>query len=364
MSGMVLGACSSDEQPTVQKRRTLNLVVSSNNTLGTRALPEGFVPYNTLYESMPSDAQIQGYLAKSGTETPIMGQFSFTDTDPGEGPLVRGWKAMMPIENNGTYYFYGFLPKEDVPNVSIAPYQSDYSKGAEITFTGLDAISPADICVFVGVKGHTNGTDDINTLDMVSRLGKFDIQINEDVNYAYLLANHIYCSLHFRMKVNEAYSRVRTIKVKQMKLLSNDGATTVKTVNAKVTLAATTDGTAPLQSVVIETNEMGQPDTPAMLFDNEDEPCVLTTEFKNFRGFMAPASNQTFMLQTIYDIYDRYGNLVRENCVAENKINSSTVRGFSNPQTGDSFTIDLSVKPSYLYQLSEPDLDDPTFTLE
>lgn len=363
MSGMMLGACSDDEQPREERVRTLQLVVGTNNTLETRALPAGFVPYNTLYSSLPTDAQIEGYLAKAGSETPITGFFSFSDVNPGEGPLKRSWTSMVPVEDNGTYYLYGFMPREDVPGANIAPYDGDYSKGAVLTFTGLDAISPADICVFVGVRGHENGTADISSLDMESRLGKFDINISEDVNYAYLLADHIYCRLYFKMNINEDYAKLRTIKVKQMKLMSSDGSATVKTVNATVTLIATADGTDPMTTVNIETNETGAPDTPTMLFDDEANPCTLTTEFQDFNGFMAPAVNQTFVLETVYDVYDRKGNLIRKDCVAQNKINKNTMRDFDNLQTGDSFTIELTVKPTYLYVLSEPDLDNPTFEM-
>ena len=199
---------------------------------------------------------------------------------------------------------------------------------------------------------------------MVSRLGKFDITIDKDENYAYLLMDHIYCSLHFSMSVNPTYAALRTIKVKQMKLYSSDGTNAVKTVNAVITVTATDDGSNPLTNIQITNDEMGLPDTPAMLYDDEDHPKELTTTPTSFRGFMAPAANSGFVLQTIYDVYDRKGNLIRQNCSAENKINRNTVQGFSELRTGDSFTINLTIKPTYLYMLSNPDLDNPTFTIE
>jgi hypothetical protein len=67
-----------------------------------------------------------------------------------------------------------------------------------------------------------------------------------------------------------------------------------------------------------------------------------------------------------YDIYDTnvttghpYGNLVRENCTVTNKLRlpSGMVRGKKKILT-------LTVNPTYLYSLSEPDLDNPKITIK
>ena len=73
------------------------------------------------------------------------------------------------------------------------------------------------------------------------------------------------------------------------------------------------------------------------------------------------------VLQCTYDVYDKNvttehldGNLVRANCVAENKLPENRVKAEVNQRT----LLTITVNPTYLYVLSEPDLDNPTITIE
>ena len=85
---------------------------------------------------------------------------------------------------------------------------------------------------------------------------------------------------------------------------------------------------------------------------------------------MVPGSTDNFILTTTYDVYDKdtsvkpEGNLIRKDCVAENAINPEIVERFPNLQAGELFTINLLIKPTYLYVMSDPDLDNPTITIQ
>ena len=82
-----------------------------------------------------------------------------------------------------------------------------------------------------------------------------------------------------------------------------------------------------------------------------------------------PGSTQNFVLKTTYDVYDKdtsvkpEGNLIRKDCVAENIINPNKVAGFPSLRAGELFTVKLLIQPTFLYMLSEPDLDNPTITI-
>ena len=56
-------------------------------------------------------------------------------------------------------------------------------------------------------------------------------------------------------------------------------------------------------------------------------------------------------------------HLIREGCVADNKIDPTVIPGFNEIQAGDVFTVNLTIEPDYLYQLSDPDLDNPTIKI-
>ena len=365
-TAMLAVSCSEDNDHSgVQRRLHLVLgqqVYSETNDQVTRALPANFLTYNDLYQPLlPLNAQIEGLLAKAGNEAPEVGLFSFTDT--GE-PKVRSWSTRMQIDSNGEYFLYGFLPKEGVGPVNIAPYNGNYSNGAVLTINEIDAITPNDLCVIVGVQGASNNTLPItnDALAMETRLGEFGIRFEEEDNekYAYLLADHIFCGLNFLMSIDAEYSKLRTIKVKRVELLPADAENAVKKVKAVVTLvsgqgnplAAANGG-----SISVTTTATGTPDNPARLLDDDkEEPMELTTTAKPIRGCFAPGMVQKFKLRTLYDVYDRNGKLVRPNQVSENTLSPTIAMS-----PGQQFTYEIMVSPTYLYSLSEQDLDSPTF---
>ena len=67
-----------------------------------------------------------------------------------------------------------------------------------------------------------------------------------------------------------------------------------------------------------------------------------------------------YILRSTYDVYDKKGNLVRQGCVAENRIEPAEIFGSSQLRRGWKYTIQLKLKPTYLYVMSDPDLDNPT----
>jgi hypothetical protein len=66
------------------------------------------------------------------------------------------------------------------------------------------------------------------------------------------------------------------------------------------------------------------------------------------------------VLTSEYDVYDKDGNLIRQNCTAENKL---PVTPDEQWKSGNRIVVPLTVEPTYLYVLSEPDLDNPTIII-
>ena len=375
MFGAMLTACSEESVQDMQPNHELRLYLGAQHfTPETRTLPAGFeaYPYTT-----PSDVQIQGYLTtdESGAE-PFQGVFS-----PTASGLPR-WTSRMKInEAKSNYYFYGFLPKRAGNTASIEPNTSltplSYAHGATLTINGLSAISADDVCVVVGVKAYNTSaaaTDtppaitDANPLaDMTNRWGKFDVSIDDDVTNLYLLVDHIYSRLVFNLKVDADYSKLRTIKVKRMTLMSGDNASNVvKTVKAEVRIGATDGTQSPISGddahkILLSTQTLGRPEPPTELFANETAPLVLTTTAQSVQAFFAASSIERFILETTYDVYDATGTvLIREDQTAQNIFSVSGQALESGQQSSFIITVD----PTYLYVLADPDLDSPTFTLQ
>ena len=75
-----------------------------------------------------------------------------------------------------------------------------------------------------------------------------------------------------------------------------------------------------------------------------------------------PGQNTSFYLRSTYNVYDLKGNLVREGCEAVNTIDLRSLFKITATQLqrGHMYSVTLTVNPTYLYVLSEPDLDNPT----
>ncbi len=359
---VVLGGCSSDETPDDKKEYgTLTLLLGApdfeETTRGLK-LPSGYVSYLDLY---PQASQYYS----------TIGVFSTTSDTQHSGILTytgeNKWTSHVAVRDGVTYHLYGFMPKEGADHATIVgnhgSSDNDFSNGATLTINNLNAVTPADVCVIVGVA-KTNSTGTEGTLS----LGSFSYEgsSKEAGNYAYVLLDHLYAGLHFKMNVDATYHTLRTIKLKQLKLTANISS---RTVNATVRLwtkayAAGQPGYVevsynPIESASFTLNNEGS-SGEAILYQTEEGAAdlELTTSYQSFLGCFAPGTCTNFTLVSRYDIYDRKGNLIRKDQTSSNKITLSNdmVRGRIN-------TYNVTVTPTYLYVLSDPDLDNPTIVV-
>ena len=356
-------SCSDNSEMTERTMRELHVVLGSQRyedvTPSTRAtLPDGYEEYVHATALTPI-TQIQGYMTSAAAVAndrdyiyvPCL--FSHSATE-GETP-VHTWTSRVALED-GTYYFYGYMPKEEAGTcVSITPYEGDYAEGAVLTFTNLNAVTAKDINIVAGVKGY----DTPLPTDMSSRLGHFDYNPSTEGNKLYLLTEHLFSGIEFQIKVNNAYDELRTIKLRSFRLKAdktddNTNPNPLKTVTATVTLrAGATSPTVEFSNPVYATDgnaaEM-----------SESEGKLLTTEYQSFMAFMCPASgsgitaNLNYVLETTYDVYDKKGNLVRGNQTASNSIKLENVL-----TAGTKRLVKIEVNPTFLYVLSDADLDNP-----
>ena len=178
-----------------------------------------------------------------------------------------------------------------------------------------------------------------------------------------------------RFSVDEEYNKLRTIKLKKLELqaqvLTNELTGAKKPLKRKtqavITLKGTTDGSSPIESIAFTPDETsGNADEPLFV---SAEGQALSTSFSDFTGNFMSQGVSDFTIRSTYDVYDKKpdgtdGNLIRENCVAENKIN--ILQLFAPVKTASRktrYTVRMTVNPTYLYVLSEADLDNPSITI-
>lgn len=337
---VLLNACSSDDSgaqtdsmdhastgKTVQLVSYISLLVEKE--LSHRAAPTGFSPYT------PDKTTTMGIymLLQSDWDFPEEKRITY-NTGTGK------WNASFEVEAGKTYSVYGYMPKVGGVNSSLTAVTSD---GATLSITGIKPVTTDDICIITGVKETDEGLKE----GLLS--WKWPIS-SEDENYKiHILMDHLYAAAQFRLKIDAEYAALRTIKLKTMTLSTNKGS-----VDATVTLTHNTTGASPVSSATYTAS--GSSDA-IVIFNNDEGIALDKTTPLDINACFAPTLSNNLTLVSTYDVYDRKGNLIRQNSTATNKLpNLEAIRG-------QRIQLNMTVNPTYLYVLSDPDLDNPTITI-
>ncbi len=381
-------------------------VNTTRATVATWA-PTGYYLYTELDgadDIMKSNenAKIHAFFSKAGTADPDVRSFRYVSSGNG---IWKIDEAITASTAENPYYLYGLVPYGSA-EVAIEPYKApgaegdgNYADGAIMTFSGLGNVMSMDPCVVVGAK-HGSKVDDtyvpaVNPNPM--KAGDFSCifgvsnSVEENTsNYLFLLFDHLYSAIRFRFRVGDEYAKLRNIHLKKLEMLAYTDASCEdqylrkKFVRTTVTLHKTDDGSSPIVGDVIFTPYGNDDMTAVEIYKGDKEiphgkyPADYTVEdlrgkniYTDNMGFV-PNVNSYFKLISTYDVYDtnktvandNKGNLVRKNCVAENKIDPFSIFQTVSLGRRKLYTLNLTIEPTYLYMLSEPDLDNPTVTVE
>ena len=248
------------------------------------------------------------------------------------------WHAYFDVVKDKTYTVYGYLPKVTGMSSSLA---KSTTIEATLTINGMKPITTDDICIITGAKETETGLKE-------GSFSWYQAVTNDDY-YIYMLLNHLYASVRFSMKIDEVYAQLRTIKLKRMTLSTNK-----ESVSATISLAHNTTGEVPITNVVY--TETGISSEADIFSDDEGTALDKTTPLAIDACF-APALSGSMTLVSTYDVYDSKGNLIRKNCTATNKLPDLEA------SRGQRVQLNLTVNPTYLYVLSDPDLNNPTVAI-
>ena len=385
---LLLNACTDTDAPGDQEKNRVLLELRPYapsfmevEPIQTRAFPGDYGYY------VYGDANVSGQFTKQTSLQDATIHMLFFKDVPGtpadevmqEGTFTKSgtsWRSLVEMGSD-SYYLYGYIPKAVAQGVENITYvDGDFKKGITFTIKKMSSITPSDVCVAVAAgRGDDTGPDD----DF--GIGKFHFKAvpGENVkNYVYLLFDHIYSAICFSFKVDEnsKYDELRTIKLKKLRLLSSSIS---KYVDATITLYANDQGVNPLRATSVSFSNngtatvTGEDAKDGLLFDATEgnaNPVVITNEPSNFLGSFVPGNYDAFTLESTFDVYDKNettehpeGNRVRKDCVATNSIKLKNILQSGTWKRGVMLKLTLKVEPTYLYMLSEPDLDNPTVTL-
>ena len=299
-------------------------------------------------------------------ENPLHARLSYNST-------TEKWKLGLPygIEEDsvktGNYYVYGFVPKDAADNTELEklPASTNWADGAVLIIRGLKAVA-TDPCVIIGAK---EGPDKDHCPSLQAGDFKFHLDTGKtkvddkeviNPNYLYFLFDHLYAALNISMRVNGDYHALRHIKLKRLRLRTetSTGVSPYKT-DVTITLRANNTGTNPISDSDISYDNIIDSPTEGTIYNN-NEGYPLTTDYSLFLGHFMPQGVSKFILTSVYDVYDTKDNLIRKDCSATNAmVLSELFSGLTESGRGWKYTVKLTIDPTYLYVLSEPDLDNP-----
>ena len=275
------------------------------------------------------------YLTSSGTQV-AEGKFGYASD-------TKEWSTHLKLKSGaGTFRLYGFMP--DDPSLT-ASLQNVTTVDAQIKLENVNPLTTIDYCVVTGVRqvetasDHTSATRGMFSFDYYSYRQ----------NYINLFLDHLMSRLVFNMKISPTYDAVRTIKVKKMTLkladISSMSVTVTFSDNHGISAISYFPTGAAANSCIIENEAKTLTTSPAAI-------CT---------GYMVP--DNVFInkleLETEFEVYNKKGNKIAER-TAVNKLTEP----LAELQRGEERTLLLTIDPSYLYVLSDPDLDNPTITID
>ena len=274
--------------------------------------------------------------------------------------------------NNKNYLIFGFHPATGLTipgeeNAGSISY-SDPSSEVVLTLPKMSPVSPIDVCVCVGVKkgeitDDGNGNQVMRPVGGSIYLGDYSYAATQNDNYIYLLMDHLFSCINFEFYIEQQYQELRDIIIRQVEITSE----TCENVSMTVTLHPNTTGADPVynDNDVAYNPAQTPAESTATIFNSTDNAKGLlhTTTPVAVPGYFLPpytgSTPQTCKMTVTYDVLDKATpqQIVRQNATAVNNFTLPTAL-----QRGRQYTMKVTVTPTYLYQLSDNDLNNPTLT--
>ena len=310
---VLIAACSQDvaEEQTQEPNASLRLAAVSRAILGE-----------------PEYGDIRFYLTNGTMATE--GLFKYAG--------VSGWTTQLKLKSGArTYNLYGYMP-DNAESVSLSGWNDN---GAVLHIEQIAPIAEQDYYIVTGVRRADNLND-----ETPANRGVFSFDYNSQRdNYIYLLLDHVYSHVVFCMKVGEDYDALRTIKIKNMKLKVPDislydvDITLTKGVGIS-NMASSVSGTEACELTIKDKQ-------------NTEEITLTTTSQTVCSSYVIPATTLLANLSLVieYDIYDKQGHKI-----GEREATNALASPLKDVRRGEELKLQITIDPSYLYDLS---LDDP-----
>ena len=299
------------------------------------------------------------------------------------------WRSTVNVIAGQSYNLYCYTTIPGAHNYALT---FNNPGDVALSFQGLDILGNNDPLVSTSAEGRilpdnpnfTDSTDpdyvnpvtDYPTpqsmLDNQTRSDLFSIgqavrADNDDPNprstKVFLTMEHLFAKATISFKVASKYDEIRTIRLTSA-ILSMENASLSGTYKYQFATGNLTkqDGSA----ITMPTGAGSAQDAAPIDIiggistmverDYNNTEVTLTTTSQAFGWFtFLPISGLNPVSLTVqYNVYDKNDNLIRENCQSTN---NNILRGITGAAKGNDYKINITVNPTYLYQLTDDDVE-------
>lgn len=274
------------------------------------------------------------------------------------------WRSSLEVEKNYSYNVYAHSP---LPGATIDTLVYSSETNVTLEFSGLNVITDTDPLISTEAAGSTEGTEPTFT-EHNFQIGNISAVSGENgATKVFLKMDHLYAKATLSFSIDSAYNDLRTIRIKSVDVITQNngkvmGNHVISFTGNLLTLASSGSGYS-YGGSPIPIDIMNGRTASDNLFDkdnqgNDLEYVTLTKAKKEFGWFcflsdIKPVCNMT----VTYDVLDKKGNKLSTRTAT----NKNILGKVSSAARGYNYKIAIIVKPTYLYQLSD---DDVEFELE
>lgn len=264
----------------------------------------------------------------------------------------------LTVKPGKDYLVFGFMPS-DAADASSQVTVNSNANTATMTIKSLSSVGTEDVSVVIGVKGKLAENEKVVA-------GSFKYHAPEDTEEGYgvsLLVDHLYSAAELKFLVDESYDALRTIKLHKVTARN-------KKIDATVNLTMNETGANPISSVPDYADSENSQAGEVVLYQsaNADGDVLSATTPLLITGYFAPGTD--LVIESKYVVYDKK-DLEHPLPSPDDEQNHKfryAVNDLKNVSTGMTRglkkTVNMTIIPTYLYILSDNDLNNPTIVVE
>lgn len=336
-----------------------------NNQIQTEVFTRGaidktkYTEYTDQNHGSRQALSVQAIAFEMGTSTRVTTKDGSGAFAPLDGGLWRSGVTVVPGYDYELYVYSRVMPSAAEPEFS-------YTNGsAKVEFDGLYYLTTEDPLVCIAANASelgpipnqndypplNEGEFHIGTIPSIAQAGN---------SYkAFLAMNHLYAKATLSFRIAPEYKNVRDIRIKAVEISTAHGTLTgthTYTFSDDMLTLATQNSTLDGNRISIDLfNRTSSAST--LNLDQDSTYYTLTKNYKEFGYFQLLPVNplDNIQLKVTYDVCDLKGNVTRADQEAVNSNLFSSIR--TTAQRGYNYKVNVTVGPTYLYQLSDDDVE-------